>query len=58
MSFTSDASGKSYVLGHESDTIRVDGAQISIFEEVRHEGLGCLLDGQDRLALEADFLVA
>ena len=47
LTFTADASGEGDVLGHESDTVGVNRAQVGILEQVGHEGFGCLLDRQD-----------
>ena len=57
MHLTSDAPRKGDVSWHERDSVGVDGAQIGILEEVRHESFRCLLDGQKPVTLEADLLV-
>ena len=35
----------------------MDGAEVRVLEEGDHVGLGCLLEGQDCLGLEADLLL-
>ena len=57
MPLTSDPPCKGDVSWHERDSVGVDGTQIGILEEVRHESFRCLLDGQKPMALEADLLV-
>ena len=57
MPLTSDAPCQGDVSWHERDSVGVDGAQIGILEEVRHESFCCLLDSQKPMALEADLLV-
>ena len=41
------------VLGHDGHALRVDGTQISVFEETNQVGLSCLLQSKHRVALEA-----
>ena len=47
-----DAAGELDVLGHDRDTLGVDGAQVGVFEEADEVGLGSFLEGEDRRALE------
>ena len=47
MPLASDASRQREVLGHESDTIGVNGAEVRILKQIRHEGFSGLLDGQN-----------
>ncbi len=49
-----DAAGKLDVLGHDGDTLGVDGAQVGVLEEADQVGLSGLLEGKDRRALEAE----
>ena len=57
MPLTSDSPCKCDVSWHERDSVGVDGAQVGILEEVRHESFRCLLDSQKPMALEADLLI-
>ena len=38
-----DTAGKLDVLGHDGDTLGVDGAQVGVLEETDQVGLGCFL---------------
>ena len=49
---TADAAGKLNVLGHDGDTLGVDGAQVGVLEEANKVGLGGLLKGEDGGSLE------
>lgn len=51
-SLASDASGKLDVLGHDGDSLGVDGAQVGVFEESDEVGLAGFLQGHDGRALE------
>lgn len=48
-----DTSGKLDVLGHDSDTFGVDGAQVCVLEETDQVGLASLLESHDGRGLEA-----
>ncbi len=50
---TTDAAGKLDVLGHDGDTLGVDGAQVGVLEEADEVSLRGLLEGHDGGALEA-----
>ena len=54
LAFASDASGELDVLGHDGDALGVDRAQIGVFEQADHVGLGCFLEGEHGLRLEAE----
>ena len=41
------------VLGHDGDTLGVDGAQVGVLEQANKVGLGRLLEGEHGRALEA-----
>ena len=47
-----DATGQLYVLGHDGNTLGVDGAQVGVLEEADKVGLGGLLQGKYCVALE------
>ena len=47
-----DAAGELDVLGHDGDTLGVDGAQVGVLEEANKVGLGGLLKGEDGGSLE------
>ena len=49
-----DTAGKLDVLGHDGDTLGVDGAQVGVFEETDEVGLGSLLEGHDGRGLEPE----
>jgi hypothetical protein len=48
-----DTAGKLDVLGHDGDTLGVDGAKVGVFEKANEVGFGGLLEGEDGRALEA-----
>ena len=45
-------SSKLDVLGHDGDALRVDRAEVGVFEEADEVGLGSFLEGENRRALE------
>jgi len=47
-----DAAGKLDVLGHDGDTLGVDGGKVGILEKTDKVGLGGLLKGKDGRSLE------
>lgn len=49
-----DATGKLYVLGHDGDTLAVDGAEVGVLKETHYIGLGGLLKGGDGGTLKAE----
>ena len=49
-----DAARELDVLGHDGDTLGVDGAQVGVFEESDQVGLTGLLQSHDGRALEAE----
>ncbi len=52
--FTTDAAGQLDVLGHDGDTLGVDGTQVGVFKETDEVGLGGFLEGHDGGRLEAE----
>ena len=50
---STDAAGELDVLGHDGDTLGVDGAQVGVLEETDEVSLGGLLEGHDGGGLEA-----
>lgn len=48
-----DTAGELDVLGHDGDTLGVDGAQVGVLEQADEVGLAGLLQGHDGRALEA-----
>ena len=48
-----DTAGKLDVLGHDGDTLGMDGAQVGVLEETDQVGLASLLESHDSRALEA-----
>ena len=51
---TADSAGKLDVLGHDGDTLGVDGAQIGVLKETNKVSLRSFLEGHDGRALEAE----
>ena len=49
-----DTSGQLDVLGHDGDTLGVDGAQVGVFEETDQVSLGSFLESHDGRGLEAE----
>jgi len=49
-----DPAGQLDVLGHDGDTLGVDGAQVGVLEESDQVGLAGLLEGHDGGALESE----
>jgi len=53
-SLTTDASSELDVLGHDGDTLGVDGAKVGVFEEGNEVSFRGFLKGSDRRGLEAE----
>jgi hypothetical protein len=51
---TTDAAGELDVLGHDGDTLGVDGAEVGVLEETDEVRLSGLLEGEDGRALETE----
>ena len=49
-----DAAGKLDVLGHDGDTLGVDGAQVGVLKETNKVSLRGLLEGHDGRGLETE----
>ena len=52
--FTTDAAGELDILGHDGDTLGVDGAQVGVLEQSNQVSLASLLQGHDGRALESE----
>ena len=52
--FTTDTSGQLDVLGHDGDTLGVDGAQVGVFEQTNQVSLRGFLKGHDSRGLETE----
>ena len=50
---SADTAGELDVLGHNGDTLGVDGAQVGVFKESYKVGLGSFLEGHDGRGLES-----
>jgi len=50
--FSTDSSGQLDILGHDGDTLGVNGAQVGVLKESDQIGLTGLLEGTDGGALE------
>ena len=53
-SLSTDAASQLDVLGHDGDTLGVDGAQVGVLEQADQVGLAGLLQSHDGRALEAE----
>ena len=51
---TADSAGELHVLGHDGNSLGVDGAEVGVLEETDHVGFGGLLEGKDGGALETE----
>ena len=51
---TADSAGKLDVLGHDGDTLGVDGAKVGVLKEPDKVSLRSFLEGHDGRALEAE----
>merc|ERR1712048_246661 len=52
-SLTSDSSGELHVLGHDGDSLSVDGTEVGVLEESNHVSLSGLLESEDGGGLES-----
>ena len=52
--FSTNTSGQLDVLGHDGDTLGVDGAQVGVLEQADQVGLAGLLQSHHGGALEAE----
>jgi len=50
--FATDSAGELHVLGHDGNSLGVDGAKVGVLEEADHVGLGGLLEGEHGGRLE------
>ena len=50
---TTDPAGKLDILGHDGDTLGMDGAQVGVLEQTDEVSLAGLLEGHDGRALES-----
>ena len=55
--FATDALGELHILGHDGDTLGMDGAAVGVLVETDEVGLGGFLKGENRLGLEAEILL-
>ena len=53
---TTDSAGELHVLGHDGDSLGVDGAEVGVLEEADHVSLGGLLEGKDGRGLETELV--
>lgn len=53
-SLASDSSGELDILGHDGNSLGVDGAEVGVFEETNEVGLGGFLEGKDGGGLESE----
>lgn len=53
---SSDSLGELKVLGHDGNSLSMNGAEIGVLEKRNQVGLGCFLKGQNCLTLESNFL--
>ena len=52
--FATDTAGELDVLGHNGDTLGVDGAQVGVFEEADEVSLGSFLESHNSGGLESE----
>ena len=53
---TADSAGELHVLGHDGDTLGMDGAEVGVLEEADHVSLRGLLEGKDGRGLETELV--
>ena len=53
---TTDSAGKLHVLGHDGDSLGVDGAEVGVLEEANHVSLRGLLESEDGAGLETELV--
>jgi len=56
-SLPSDSSGELHVLGHDGDSLCVDGAEVGVLEETNEVSLGCFLKSEDGGGLESKIVL-
>ncbi len=56
-SLAADSAGELEVLGHDGDSLGVDGAEVGVLEETDEVGLGGLLESEDSGGLEAEVVL-
>merc|ERR1719291_1028260 len=52
-SLTSDSSGELHILGHDGNSLSMDGAEVGVLEESDHVSLSGLLESEDGGGLES-----
>lgn len=57
ITLTADSAGEVEILGHNGDTLGVNGAQVGVLEEADKVCFSSFLEGQHCLALEPDVLL-
>ena len=57
VALTTDAAGELHILGHDGDTLGVDGAEVGVLEETDHVGLSSLLESEDGGGLETEVVL-
>jgi len=56
-SLAADSAGKLEVLGHDGDSLGVDGAEVGVLEQADEVSLGGLLEGEHGRRLEAEVVL-
>jgi len=54
--FTTDSTGELHILGHDGNSLGVDGAEVGVLEETDHVGFGGLLEGENGGGLETELV--
>ena len=54
--FTTDSAGKLHILGHDGNSLGVDGAEVSVLEKANHVSLRGLLKGKNGWGLETELV--
>ena len=53
---TTDSAGELHILGHDGDSLGVDGAKVGVLEEANHVSLRGLLEGENGRGLETELV--
>jgi len=56
-SLAADSAGELEVLGHDGNSLGVDGAEVGVLEETNEVGLGGFLEGEDSGGLESEVVL-
>ncbi len=54
--FTTNSAGELHILGHDGNSLGVDGAEVGVLEEADHVSFGGLLEGENGGGLETELV--